>query len=782
MDTNKYNIHPKVREIMRNRGVETDEDLASFLNPTDKFFYDPFLLSGMQKLVDRINFAVNNNEKILIFGDYDVDGVSATAILVRFFATQNVTVDYYLPNRYVDGYGLTNDTIDKVKKLYDPKLIITVDCGIACAKEVEYAKTLGIDIVVTDHHDIQGGIPNTIVVDPKLEGQNYPFNALCGTGVAFKVVQALAGLDIAKDYLGICAIATIADIVPLVDENRAIVKLGMQNFKDNLPIGIKMLFKENKMDFLSADASDIAFKLSPKINAAGRMGDAGVALKLYLLTDEVEIKETIAKLIALNTERQDICAKVYDDVAGKLSKINISNYNSIALYSKHWDSGILGIVAAKIAGEFNRPTILLAEEDGYLRGSARSVNDIDIFTAISSIKGVLETFGGHKMAAGLTIKKDNFKYFLTKLNEYLANNYSPNDFIKKTEFDMTLTPSDVTAKFMNDLKLLEPCGCGNAKPVFDFEISGPAVIQKMPKHPSHLMIKYKNLSFVAFNFGDYSSVFLNADDKHIITELMEEEYKGKKRFKGIARDLLSGKITRPKEKDCMLGEYIKQLSFCGQSYDKKLKVYDKNFVKNLAPKLKNELFGTLFVAYSQASYNELCDKLGDIQLNHYFGCVASNSGLNSVVLCPTSFDNFGAYKRVILLDTVLCDGFIKELSMHTGANIFIPSGKVTIKNAFDGLKVDRQTFAVYYKILLSVSRGHLAFTSDYALYKMLQKTNKTITYKQFILTLYVFLELGIFTKSKDASGVYSLFENKKVLSKLSLSKMYCQASLLVKTN
>ena len=288
----EYNLSPIICQLLQMRGIEDKTQLDQFLNPNESSFYDPFLLKNMDKLVDRINVAMQKKEKVLIFGDYDVDGVSATAILVKYFASKNFYVDYFLPNRYVDGYGLTFSTIDMIKQKYSPNLIITVDCGISCFEEVEYAKKLGIEIAVTDHHDIPEQTPSGIVIDPKLDGQDYPFKYLCGTGVAFKVVQALSGFENAKKYLGICAIATIADIVPLQDENRAIVKLGMKDFEKNLPVGLKMLFTQTKLS-LSASATDIAFRLAPKINATGRMGDASVALKLYIKNDKILLKNTI---------------------------------------------------------------------------------------------------------------------------------------------------------------------------------------------------------------------------------------------------------------------------------------------------------------------------------------------------------------------------------------------------------------------------------------------------------------------------------------------------------
>ena len=317
----KFNLSPIVVELLFSRDYTTEEQISKFLNPKIEDLYDPYLLKDMDRAVERIKNAIKNNEKVLIFGDYDVDGVSASAILIKYFSSINFYVDYYLPNRYIDGYGLTNATIDKVKEMFNPTLIITVDCGIACFNEVEYAKTLGIDTIVTDHHDIPEVVPNTIVVNAKLPDQKYPFSQLCGTGVALKLVHAMSDLETAKKYLAICALATISDIVPLVDENRAIVKLGLERFEKDLPLGIKMLIKDSKLSY-NILASDVSFRLSPKINAAGRMGDASVALKLFIEEDKILLKNTIDNLNNLNINRQALCNEVYDDALLKLRKIN----------------------------------------------------------------------------------------------------------------------------------------------------------------------------------------------------------------------------------------------------------------------------------------------------------------------------------------------------------------------------------------------------------------------------------------------------------------------------
>jgi len=777
--TKKYNLSPLVSKLLIKRGFEDLKAVDKFLNVSESDFYDPFLLRDMDKLVDRIKKAIQNNEKVLIFGDYDVDGVSASAILIKYFASIQFYVDYFLPNRYVDGYGLTKESILYVKQKYNPSLIITVDCGISCYDEVEFAKTQGIDIVVTDHHDIPEVIPNTIVVNAKLDGQKYPFKYLCGTGVAFKVVQALAGLEEAKKYLGICAIATIADIVPLLDENRAIVKFGMQNFESNLPVGIKMLMKENKLE-KNVTSTDIAFKLAPKINAAGRMGDASVALKLYIKDDKILLKNTIENLSNLNLERQSLCNKVYDDVIKMLSKINIANYNSIVLYSKKWDSGILGIVSAKIAGEFNRPTILLSEVGDELKGSARSVNDIDIFSAISSLKEVLEAFGGHKMAAGLTIKTKNFKNFITSLNKYLNEHYSPKDFMPSNNFDLSISSDQITSKVIKDLEVFEPCGCSNPKPVFNVVLNQNATAVPMPKYPNHLNISNKNLNIVAFNSYKYLPLLKNSKFRQVQLELQQSVFKNKTYTKGIAKNITTGLLEKPKREDVLLGEYLKQVSFNDRG-NKGCEGFEKEELKQIVAQANKEYFGTLFVCFSYESYQEfLSINKNNKDMQHYMYEVISNSGINSVILCPLNFENFGAYKNIVFMDAVLSKGYVNKIAKVTNAKIYVPNYKKVDRNIFSNLSLDRNIFGMYFKELSQFASMQKSFVDEIDLFKNLNAKNKKITFKQFIFCLYVFIELNIFSIEKDL-GFETLIENKKVVSSLDKSQFFNQVSLILKT-
>ena len=300
----KFSVTESVAEVLLRRDISTDDEISSFLNPSLNNLHDPMLLDDMPEVVEKIKDSIKNNKRILIFGDYDVDGISASYILLDYFEQLGAIVDAFLPNRYIDGYGLTIEALEKEIQRFRPDLIITVDCGITGVKEVEYIKSKGIDVIITDHHNCPDVLPDCLIIDAKKPNQKYPFSEICGTGVAFKLVEAMSDRKTALKYLPITAFATVADIVPLIDENRAIVKFGLAEPLSSFPLGVASLAKEMKITG-NLTSQDVGFKLAPKINAAGRMGNAKHSLDLYRETDKSKITKMVAKLLSYNTERQD---------------------------------------------------------------------------------------------------------------------------------------------------------------------------------------------------------------------------------------------------------------------------------------------------------------------------------------------------------------------------------------------------------------------------------------------------------------------------------------------
>ena len=442
----KFNLCEDIVKLFFARGIDSDDKIDKYLNAGVTSLYNPFLLKNMQEVVDKIKYYVLAKKKILIMGDYDTDGISASAILYKYFLSIGIEASVFLPNRFVDGYGLTIDSLDKVKSMYNPDLIITVDCGITCVEEIAYCKKLGIDIIVTDHHDVPSITPDTLIINPKLEGQLYPFKELCGAGVALKLVHALAGLEEALKYTTIATLATVADIVPLLDENRAIVKLGLENQKQQLPKGLKKLCSELKIS-LPLSSTDISFKLAPKINATGRMGDAIISFNLYVKNDEQDIRDNIDMLVALNDRRVVETNNIFASACEMLEDTNVSRLGMIVLYNESWESGVLGIICSKLVEKYNKPVCLLSIVDGEYKGSCRSIPGVNIFEALTSVSDLLIRFGGHNQAGGLSIEKKNLKEFRTRINEYVLAHTNEDDLITRKYYDMDISNKEISPEF-----------------------------------------------------------------------------------------------------------------------------------------------------------------------------------------------------------------------------------------------------------------------------------------------------------------------------------------------
>ena len=473
----------------------------------------------MREAVDRINRAAANKEKILIIGDYDADGICSVAILYKYLLSRHVTTRYFLPDRDADGYGVTIDLIKNLNERFKPNLIITVDCGISCPKEIEYAKSLGIDCIVTDHHSIPAEVPDCICVNPKFTDQEYPFNELCGAGVALKLVHALGGLEVACKYLDICAIATVADIVSLRDENRVIVGIGLEMLNsDSLP-SITALAKSCNL-WGKINATDISFKIGPKINASGRMGNAKRGLDIILEQNPAEIEKIIASLTNYNTQRQKLCNVIFDEADAMIENEQLYKNNIIIVAKDSWESGVLGIVSARITEKYGRPSIVFGKAESIYKGSSRSVGEVNIVKTIELFKDLVATYGGHSMAAGLSVACEMFPEFTQKITEHLNLNFSSVELTSDKFYDFALKSDDINVGFIRELEKLEPCGCDNSAPVFATGVRAVSTFP-LPNYPQHLRVTGSDIQFMYFN-GVENAEILNAEvDKNIVFEFQK---------------------------------------------------------------------------------------------------------------------------------------------------------------------------------------------------------------------------------------------------------------------
>lgn len=750
------NLDSKVIELLFSRGISTKEEIIKFLNPSEKDFHNPFLLCGMIEAVERIKEAINNKEKIVIFGDYDVDGVSATAIMVKTFEKMNYHVDYYLPNRFTDDYGLTKEVIDKVKSKFSPSLIITVDCGICCAKEVDYAKTLGIDVIVTDHHEIPECIPSQTVVNVKLTNQEYPFKDLCGTGVALKLSQALLGFKEAEEFLPIAAIATIADIVSLTDENRAIVTLGMELFDKYLPLGLKLLFKENKLNIKTVNSTEISFKIAPKINSSGRMGEATDSLLLYLEKDLNKLKALLNKINNYNTRRQKICGDVFEDCVKKLKKVNIANERCIILSSKNWDAGILGIVCARLVETYNRPTFLFSEKDGILKGSARSLNDINVHEMLTSMQDILVTFGGHKMAAGLTLNAEHLPIFIEKVNSFIFTKVSSKVFTPIYFYDLDITIPELTDKFYNDLQKLEPFGLDNSKPLLKIS-SEETRITPLKNFPTHYTITIgKALNLIYFNCEEKYFSLKYSKTKNFIFEIQNKD---SNQFKGIVKDF-NGGFEFDKSFSSTLDAFIfEQLKYLKNKNKVEYKTYKNTDLVNFIAECEADPFGTIFVASSSQSYKNFTKNYSSENIKDLFIFNnSSDSGHNAIYLYPTDLSIFKNYNNIIFLDAILDKSYLAEIRKFSNGTIYIPEDLKFNKKPFENINLSRNYISNFFIKLKQLNNQK--FSNILHLYNNFVKLLR-ISFNNFLIYFLILSELNIINFINNDQCILSINSKNK---------------------
>ncbi len=525
----KVGILYSTAEILYGRGFDTVEKIKDFLSPEIWEPISPFTMSGMSEAVDRIIQAKDNCETVVIYGDYDVDGICATTVLYRALKIFGIDAYTVIPERQ-NGYGLSEGVIDEVIDNYFPDLLITVDCGISAKNEVLYLQDLGVDVIITDHHEFPEELPETTIVSTKTKGQDYPYDNLSGAGVAYKLAYALIG-DRANDYLDLVALATIADSMPLTGENRNIVYYGVELIKNGRcsKAITSLLYSSGAKDISSIGLS---FSVAPKINAAGRMGDAYSALKLFLTDSQAERDVLIEKLCRYNVDRQQECETLYQSAKNKLK--TGGNYGrSIVLYEKDWLSGMLGIVAARLTEEYGLPTVLFSEMDGVLHGSARSIGDVSIYDAISSASNLLIDFGGHSQAAGVTVSEENFEAFAHAFNDYIVTRYDDASFDKTIEVDYVLT-SPFSLRFAKEISKFEPFGLGNKKPVIlttEDEVSA----RPIKVGSTHITVKTPKLEIMSFNGLKYLEPLNLSATKNVFFESSINAYNGREYAKGILK-------------------------------------------------------------------------------------------------------------------------------------------------------------------------------------------------------------------------------------------------------
>ena len=538
--TEKFKISEVAAKMLLAKDL-TEDKIDEYLNPSIDKLHDPYLLNDMDVLVDRIILAKTRNEKVAIYGDYDVDGITSITLIYTFLRDLGLDMVYYLPDRIEEGYGLNTEALKKLKD-EGVSLVITVDCGISAVSEVEYAKSIGLDVCITDHHECSDTLPNAIsIVNPKRPDSTYPFNSLAGVGVTFKVLSAIVkrlGLDENEylKYLDIAAVGTIADIVPLVGENRIITANGLELLAKTKNEGLKALMKVARIE--KVDSDNVSFGIAPRINASGRMADATVAVKMLLAENEMEAYKYAKVLDSQNTKRQEVEKGIYNEAIAQIEKEGLDKKKTMVIAGEKWHQGVIGIVASKLTEKYLKPVILLAYDGETAKGSGRIPAGISLYDALSNCSDLLTTFGGHELAAGLTLETKNIGAFIEKFEQVITS-MREEDFVRIIDIDTEITKKDITLNILDDINLLAPFGQKNKKPVFMYKNLKVTSVSTL-KEDKHLKFRLSDGDFyvdaVFFGAGNRRDEVTLGDKIDVAVNISLNDFQGRKSIQFLMSD------------------------------------------------------------------------------------------------------------------------------------------------------------------------------------------------------------------------------------------------------
>ena len=541
-------LHPSLSEILVRRGVNSFEKAKSYFRPSIEETHDPFLMKNMDKALERLERAIEKEEKVLVYGDYDVDGTTAVALVYSYLNNYYTNIDYYIPDRYTEGYGISIQGIDFAKE-NDFSLIIALDCGIKANDKIDYANGKGIDFIICDHHTPGEEIPQAIaVLDPKQKDCNYPFKELSGCGVGYKLMEAWSinnkhSLELLLDKLDILAVSICADIVPMVGENRVYTYYGLRKLNANPQAGFKAMLDIAQQKKKNLNVTDVVFTLAPRINAAGRMESGKKAVEVMLSETAAAAMQEGNNINAQNNERKDLDRAITQEALAEIEHRNWQERKSTVLFNAEWHKGVIGIVASRCIEHYYRPTVILTESEGKAAGSARSVSGFSVYDALEECKDVLTQFGGHMYAAGMTLPLENIEAFQNKFEEVVSRRILPEQLIPEIEIDAELNLNDINFGFYKILKQFTPFGPQNMKPVFwakNLRDRGYAKIVgenhlrmtlEQKENPS------KAFAGIAFGQADKLELIKSGEPFDVLFSLEENEWQGKVSLQLMVKDI-----------------------------------------------------------------------------------------------------------------------------------------------------------------------------------------------------------------------------------------------------
>jgi single-stranded-DNA-specific exonuclease len=690
-------------------------------------------MRGMKETVEMITEARDEGKTVAVFGDYDADGICASTIMYFALLEFGIKAQVYIPER-TDGYGLSEEMIDRIFEECNPELFITVDCGISCAKEAQYIYELGSDVIVTDHHELPEILPDCVIVNPKLE-DDYPYDNLCGAGVAFKVACALIG-EKAYKYLDFATLATVADSVPLLGENRDIVTEGLKLFNTSPRSCFAMLLGKN---YDTVTAQTLAFTVAPRVNAAGRMGDAWTAFKLFTEEKEKDIFDLATKLCLYNTERQKYCDDLYNSAKSKLLEKGAYG-NVIMLSDESWNTGFIGIVAARIAEEYNRPTLLFVHNGDTLKGSARSIENINIFAALKNCSQYIEEFGGHAQAAGINIRVDQFDALEQALNAEIGKTYTVEAFEQNIPVCEELT-SPISDKFARELMALEPYGVGHKRPLFS--VTALACEARPVKALSpHISVRSEFIDLMYFSGVKHLKIIESDVQKQFVFEINLSKFKGREYIKGYVRDLLYDGRTGRNAAENIFANAISRFNLKTDGIDA-IELTTSEIKELISRKMAECPYGLCLIASDRRTLAFYKDILGESCDLFY---PSSRNLSNAAIVSPAYDADLFGFRDFIFLDTP-ADFNILAVS---GRQVFV-NREICGYKMFENLDVSRESLL---EIFAAIRRDFHLLSGE-TLEELANSCDGLgFEKREFIFALSVFLELGLVALGDRKITVY----------------------------
>ncbi len=732
--------------LLLDRGIDTPEKIDKYLHPRQEDLYDPMRMQDMDQAVAVIRDAIRRDEEIVVFGDYDVDGVTATAILLTYLRKQGAKTSYYIPDRHGEGYGLNIAAIEQIAA--HAKLLITVDCGITCPDEVARAIELGMRVIVTDHHQLGPRLPECSAVLNPLLG-DYPFRRLCGAGVAFKLVQALGGMEAIESLWELAAMATIADIVPLLDENRVIVYYGLKAMARTQRPGLLALMESAGVEPGSVSASDVAFRMAPRINAGGRLALASRGVELLTTRRLDAAKEIAAELDQDNTKRREIEMEIFAEADEKVrSEIDFLTERAIVVCGEGWNPGVIGLAASRLVEKYKWPAILLAQDGEVCVGSARSIPGVDIHRAMSACRDLFIRFGGHAQAAGLTIEKKNVAQFKRRLTQAILESSEKEAFIPTEEYDLELELSDMTEELVQAFASMQPTGFGNPAPVFCVRGVHTTDVRAIGKESAHLRMRLSSgsemRSAIGFRMGDKAgsmpevieavvglSINVWQDRRSVQCELRQiNPYMPAKAF-------LSECQRRQTEIDAAVIGTLAHDEAADAARVERMTLEEAKTV--LADELLGSYQGTLLCVHSLAALKMLNIHLAIVhaQLDYAMHALDDIRSFNTLVMAP-DWANLNCHPTAI----VALDGFLSSgeraaaQAKFPGARIIEVSDMVSYQSVIaDRLLCSDEALRALYRVLRQRERMEYSMN--------LLAAEAGLSESQVICALYIFEELGL---------------------------------------